>query len=155
MNVKHSWILRGLALGVLITFSAGCRYFYSCSRSHCHNPEKRAEYLAERIKKKLDLDEKQTKLLAQFKKEYAAKLGLLYEKKKQSRAKLIEEVSKAKPDASMIRSAMAQKDKARIDMREFKIEKFIKLHAILKPEQRKKLAALIKKKMEKRRCHKD
>ena len=144
-----------IVVGMLVLLGLGCRYFHTCGRG-CdrggYDPEKKAEYFSKRIKSKLDLDQKQANLVEQFKKEYLSKKRAFHKRHKEGHAGLVDELRKGKPDANVIRSIMSQKDKHRANMRKFLTESFIKLHAILRPEQQEKLADFIEKKMQKK-CH--
>ena len=160
MNVKHISVIgkligafMGVLIGALILLSLNCRYFYGCGRG-CHNPEKKAEYFSKRIKSKLDLDEKQAKLVDQFKKEYLTKKKAFHAEHAEDHGSFSKEIRKEKPDANVIRSIMGQKAKHRADMREFMLTRLMSLHSVLRPEQRGKLADFIEKKMQRKRCHK-
>lgn len=127
-----------IALAVLAggAVMAGCR--------HSRSMDDRADWLANRVSSKLDLDDKQEQVLDRIKGELVAK----YRSQKDERAKLATEAE------SMIRSA--QLDRAKVkdlqsrhqalhnEMETLFAEKIVEFHAVLKPDQRNKAADILR-----------
>ncbi len=125
--------LIGLAAGVLF---AGCR--------HHRSMEDRADWMANRVSSKLDLDDKQEQTLSRIKDELVSK----HKSQAAERARLATDAE------TLIRSA--QMDKAKVkelqtrhqalhgEMETLLAEKIIEFHAVLKPEQRNKAADILR-----------
>jgi len=110
----------------------------NCHRWHQKSPEKKAEFIAEKVISKLDLDENQSKVVERIKNEWIAK----HRELKLSGA-LKEEflllVQMEKLDEERLNKLSEKMDSRRKEMHQFTISKFKEFHAILNKEQKEKL----------------
>jgi periplasmic protein CpxP/Spy len=123
-----------------------------CGR-RCATPEKRAEWIVDKIESKLDLSKEQVTEVNKIKDEILAKRdefkGLhegLYET-------MLKEIRSDKIDANSINQLFTAKETKFKELRSFMIAEAAKFHAILTPEQREKLAKEMEK-HHKDRCNK-
>lgn len=118
----------------------------NCHRWHQKTPEKKAEFIAEKVISKLDLDESQSKVVERIKNEWIAK----HRELKLSGA-LKEEflllIQMEKLDEERLNKLSEKMDARRREMHQFTFNKFKEFHAILNKEQKEKLADHLQKMM--------
>ncbi|MDZ4726330.1 MAG: Spy/CpxP family protein refolding chaperone [Leptospira sp.] len=127
-----------------ILVSVAAFVFASNCRGH-HNFEKRMEWVSEKLTSKLDLDEAQQTKLQSIKTELVAKHKELKPKRDAWMTEVISQIRKDTVDVKSLEKVSAEQDVRHIEMRKFFQAKMIEFHAVLKPEQREKLAELVEK----------
>lgn len=118
--------------------------FVSNCRGH-HNFEKRMEWVAGKLTSKLDLDDAQKAKLESIKKDLVAKHKELKPKRDAWMTEVISQIRKDTVDVKSLDKLSTEQDARHIEMRKFFQTKMIEFHAVLKPEQREKLAELVEK----------
>lgn len=140
-----------MILGRMIMFIAGagliamslgaCRRH--CGYGHGQLKEKHLTYITKKLASKLDLDDAQKAKLETIKTELAAKLGSFKGVRKDVQLELVAQLKAEKFDDQKVNKLLENKEKEWVETRKFLTVKMAEFHALLKPEQRKKLAALI------------
>ncbi len=103
------------------------------------------EWVSEKLTSKLDLDEAQQTKLQSIKTELVAKHKELKPKRDAWMTEVISQIRKDTVDVKSLEKVSAEQDVRHIEMRKFFQAKMIEFHAVLKPEQREKLAELVEK----------
>lgn len=135
-------LIAGLVVGVL---ALGNCHRWHHKRGH-HLTPKKVEWIAGKIKSKLDLDESQkakldeitNEIIARFPKDPRAK-------RKEMAAYLADQVRQERIDAAAVKAKLAERKKEMESHFDFMVEKVLEFHAILKPEQKEKLAGYLDK----------
>ncbi len=118
-----------------IGFLPGCRQ---------KSPEKRAEWITNKIASKLELTEVQKKELNSFRDELLEKRKELHQSRMTIREELLNQLGNEKIDQEHMKEVI-RKEEARLDeTMSFFVERLAGFHASLTPEQRKKLIELVK-----------
>ncbi len=127
---------------LVISMVMACSRIYSCGGYKGHRI---GERFLTRIQKKLDLSEKQTKLVMQFKEEIRSKKKALYQKQKAMYSSFLAEWSKENPSRKVIQEYYSQKHQIHKKIQALAVEKLLILHATLDNAQKKKLAKIMAK----------
>jgi len=140
--VKHtSKLSKTILFSVLaltgIAFASNCKGHY--------NFEKRVEWVAGKLSSKLDLDDAQKAKLETLKSELIAKHKEMKPKRDAWMTEVISQIRKDAVDTKVLDKVGADQDLRHIEMRKFFQAKMIEFHAVLRPEQREKLAELVEK----------
>ena len=149
-----------MILGRVLMFVAGTGLIamsLGACRRHCggHGPisEKHLTYISKKLASKLDLDDAQKAKLESIKTEIAAKLGTFKSMRKDVQLELVNQLKSDKFDDQKVAKLFESKEKEWVETRKFLTAKMSEFHAMLKPEQRKKLAGLIEDRIN--ACNKD
>lgn len=126
-----------------IVAMAGLVFASNC-RGH-HSFEKRMEWVADKLTSKLDLDETQIAKLNAIKSEVVAKHKELKPKRDAWMTEVISQIRKDSVDVKTLDKLSNEQDSRHVEMRKLFQAKMIEFHAVLKPEQREKLANLVEK----------
>jgi Spy/CpxP family protein refolding chaperone len=140
MFVKPLIIGLVIILVIAIIFAmGGCRkkFAHGCFHS---SPEKKADWVVNKITKELDLNEQQESKLNDIKKEILAKKGEYKNDHRQIFDTVVTEVRKENIDQVKIKMVFEDKHKNMEEMIPFVISKLSEFHSVLTPEQREKLA---------------
>ena len=136
----------------LIAMSLGaCRRH--CGHGFGQLNEKHLTYMSKKLASKLDLDDAQKAKLETIKTELAAKLGGMKTMRKDVQLELVSQLKADKFDDQKVNKLFESKEKDWVETRKFMTAKMAEFHALLKPEQRKKLADLIEDRV--KACNKD
>lgn len=127
-----------LVAGVL-AFAVG----FACHKRKHKSPTERAEWLASRIEKKLELDETQKQKLTAIKDEFVAKHKAQADSMRDDLAFFSREIRKESLAKKELLQTIERRQKERQAFEAFVIDKVVEFHKILKPEQREKAAAMI------------
>ncbi len=130
-------ILFSIVAMIGFVFASNCRGHY--------NFEKRMEWVADKLTSKLDLDDSQKAKLESIKTELIAKHKELKPKRDAWMTEVISQIRKDTVDVKSLEKLSSEQDVRHIEMRKFFQTKMIEFHAVLKPEQREKLAELVEK----------
>lgn len=107
--------------------------------------EKRIEWVASKLNSKLDLDETQKTKLDRIKAELIAK----HKENRPSHGafskEMAEQIRLEKIDIKVLDKIGSDRDAKHAEMRKFFNVKLVEFHAVLRPEQRQKLADLVQK----------
>ncbi|MCE9499221.1 MAG: Spy/CpxP family protein refolding chaperone [Leptospira sp.] len=124
----------------------GVLFGFGCSR-HWHNApiEKKAEWIVKHLSKDLDLDEKQIQETNKIKDELLKKKEEIKGFRGKMFNELISQVKNEKIDQLKLKALTDEKTARDNEMHKVLIAKFTEFHAILKPEQRVKLAEKMEK----------
>jgi periplasmic protein CpxP/Spy len=126
----------------LIAMSLGaCRRH--CGHGFGQLKEKHLNYISKKLASKLDLDDAQKAKLETIKGELVAKLGSFKSMRKDVQQEFVNQLNADKFDDQKVNKLFETKEKEWAETRKFLTAKMSEFHAMLKPEQRKKLAALI------------
>jgi Spy/CpxP family protein refolding chaperone len=118
---------------------------------HWHkSPEDKANWVVKKISSELDLTDTQKAELEKMKKEYLQKrkdlnIGITQDQKNE----IVTQIKSAKIDEPKMDKMFEERAKSRQLLMQFLNKKFYEFHAILTPEQRKKLAERVEKLMKK------
>ncbi|WP_411821424.1 Spy/CpxP family protein refolding chaperone [Leptospira sp. 'Mane'] len=105
--------------------------------------EKRVEWVANKLTSKLDLDDAQKAKLESIKAELIAKHKVNRPKHDTWITEITSQIRNEKIDTKALDKLHADREAQHLEMRKFFQTKLIEFHAVLKPEQRTKLADLI------------
>ncbi|MCB1142397.1 MAG: Spy/CpxP family protein refolding chaperone [Leptospiraceae bacterium] len=124
---------------------------FAFSLFNCHSwkhksPEERAEYISKKVKSHLDLDESQIKVVDKIKAEWLAKHKEL-KFDPADKDEFLKLVKSEKLDEAKLDALDAKMTNRKTEMHKFFLVKFKEFHAILKPEQKEKLAKHMEKMM--------
>ncbi len=103
------------------------------------------EWVADKLTSKLDLDEAQIAKLNSIKSELVAKHKELKPKRDAWMTEVISQIRKDSVDVKSLDKLSSEQDSRHVEMRKLFQAKMIEFHAVLKPEQREKLADLVEK----------
>lgn len=140
-----------LLVSVLVltgTLSFNSQKLHACEGKKCYRHSekhltKKAEHFAKKLIKKLDLNKEQASLVHKFKREFIAKKKSFKKHNKDRHKKLIAEIRKEKMDVQFLNNAQIKKHNNHKEMAKFMIARLVKLHSVLTPAQREKLANFI------------
>jgi protein CpxP len=116
-----------------ILFATGCAH-------RCKTPEKRAEWIVDKIKNKLDLSKEQVTEVNKIKDEILAKRDEFKSLHEGVYETVLKEIRSDKIDVNGINQLLSAKEVKFKELRIFMISEAAKFHAVLTPEQREKLA---------------
>jgi Spy/CpxP family protein refolding chaperone len=137
MFIKPSiLIILAVLLLLIAIFMTRC----SSHRFHSQSPEKKAEWVVQKISNELDLDDNQKTKLDEIKSEVLAKHRNFSGVKSELWDEVYNQVHSEKIDEEKLNTLFAKKEAQFQDMRVFSVGKFAEFHAMLTPEQRDKLA---------------
>ncbi|MCE9599057.1 MAG: Spy/CpxP family protein refolding chaperone [Spirochaetia bacterium] len=116
--------------------------------ANCRHPgrslEKRAEWITEKIDSKLDLNSSQKQELDQIRNELVAKVKSNKPQMEQIATEFETLVRADSMDKSKLKDLQKRRDAIHAEMESLMLDKIVKFHAVLKPEQRAKAADSIK-----------
>jgi periplasmic protein CpxP/Spy len=118
-----------------ILFAAGCGH-----RSSCRTPEKKAEWIVNKMKNKLDLSGEQVTEVNKIKDEILARQNDFKALHEGFYENMLKETRRDKFDVNAVNQLFAEKEIKFKELRSFMISETAKFHAILTPEQREKIA---------------
>ncbi len=125
---------------ILVTFSM---IAIGCGNRHCfhRSPEKKAQWVVNRIAGKLDMTDSQEKKLEKIKDEVLAKMEKHKTEHQSMHDEALQLVKKEKLTKADLEKLFAQREQRyRELLKPFIIEKMLDFHAILTPEQKNQLA---------------
>lgn len=137
MKKKNLLITSVLTLAVVTLVTAGC------GRFHYNSPEKRADYIVDRISSELDLTDEQKNELNKIKLEVLVKMNKARENRGENLAEVQDLIKSDQLAKSDVEKAISRHEAKRNEMKPFLIEKIVEFHALLTPEQRIKVAEKI------------
>ncbi|TGN19682.1 Spy/CpxP family protein refolding chaperone [Leptospira idonii] len=130
---------------VLILFVAVMGFVFASNCRGHKSFEKRVEWVAGKLTSKLDLDDAQKAKLESIKAELIAKHKEVRPKHDGWITEVTAQIKNDKIDTKALDKMSAERDSHHTEMRKFFQQKLVEFHAVLKPEQRTKLAELIEK----------
>lgn len=148
-NKSGRTIRRGAVFGLMVfigLFTLDCRNWKKMSI------EDKANHIAKKITKELDLNDTQKTALEKLKTEAVAKIKANKGYHEEITAQLIVLVKSEKMDKSKLKELRKKRTSMMTEMEDFMIEKVAEFHATLTPEQKVKAAEHIEK-MSKRMHH--
>jgi Spy/CpxP family protein refolding chaperone len=132
----------------VLVVAAGALLMAGCRHHHCGwggTPEQKADKVAGRLARELDLTEAQKSRLDAIKNDILARKADFTALKDGFHAEALAQVRAGSVDVDKLNADLAgREDKAR-ELRAFLVAKFAEFHAILEPAQREKLAARMEK----------
>ena len=129
-----------IIIGVVATIVAVLSFITAGCVRHCSSPEKKAQWAANRIKKKLKLNDEQAKTVDKIKEEILAKKADFESLKEGLHKDFLEQIKSDSFDETKINQVLESKERKFKELRLFLVDKAGEFHAILTPEQREKLA---------------
>ena len=124
---------------LLVTFSIiaiGCGHNHCCHRS----PEKKAQWVVNRIAGKLDMTDSQEKKLEKIKDQVLAKMNDYKTEHQVMHDEALQLVKKDTLTRADLEKLFTQREQRYRELEPFIIEKMMEFHAILTPEQKNQLA---------------
>jgi protein CpxP len=142
-NILLGTAMAGLVLagGALLT---GCGHHGPCGWGH-QSPEKKAQWMVNRISQELDLTEAQKTKLNSIKDELLKKKAEFKADHRSLAAELKAQILSDKLDQDKINQLFVSRQAKHEEMRKFFIVQFAEFHAMLTPQQRAKLAEKLEK----------
>lgn len=124
---------------ILVTFSM---IAIGCGHRHCFNrsPEKKAQWVVNRIAGKLDMTDSQEKKLEKIKEEVLAKMEKYKTEHQSMHDEALQLVKKEKLTEADLEKLFAQREQRYRELKPFIIEKMVEFHTMLTPEQKNQLA---------------
>jgi len=141
-------ILLSVVLGVVTIASiSGIFFLTGCGgrRGWGVSPEKRADWIATRISKELDLNDTQKNTLNSIKSEILARKLDFRSMNAGAVQAILPQLKSDTLDQAKINSAFQDREAKAKETREFLVAKFAEFHRILTPEQKAKLAEKVEK----------
>jgi len=139
MKKKALTIVAFIAMAGILVALTGCR---GCGPHH-GSPEKKAEFMINRLKSELDLSKQQVELLNDIHKDIRSKMEENRPQREQHFELLKEQILADRLDTEEIKRYMdAQQNKHR-EMRDYIIQQIKRFHDTLTPEQKQKLVSLL------------
>lgn len=133
---------------VALVVAAGAFLMAGCHRPHCGwggTPEEKADKVAGRLAKHLDLDEAQKSRLDAIKNDLLARKGDFQALKEGFHAEALSQIRSGSVDVDKLNADLSDREAKARELRAFLVAKFAEFHAILEPAQREKLAARLEK----------
>src|SRR5208337_410898 len=132
-------VIAALATAGVIFGVNALRYQYK-KRYIWGEPEKRAEYIVNKLTRKLDLTKDQQEKVNKIKDEILARTKNIRNDRAALREELTSLIKSEKLTKDMVDKFIDKRKSKMDEIRPFFVEKFIEFHNILTPEQRAKLA---------------
>lgn len=124
---------------------AGCRGHHYCSTK---TPEEKADKVAGRLARELDLNEAQRAKLDGIKNDLLARKGDFGALKAGFHGEVLKQMRAGSVDVNQVNQDMEQREAKAKELRALLVAKFAEFHAILEPAQREKLASRMEKHMQ-------
>jgi periplasmic protein CpxP/Spy len=132
-------IIAAVATAGIIFGINALRYQYK-KRYVWGEPEKRAEYIVNKLTKKLDLTKDQQEKVNKIKDEILARTKAIRNDRTVLREELASLIKSERLTKDMVNKFIDKRKSKMDEIRPFLVEKFIEFHNILTPEQRAKLS---------------
>lgn len=116
---------------------------FACHKRKHKSPSERAEWLVQRIEKKLSLDESQSKKLNEIKDELLAKHKSQAARMQDDLKTFAQKIRAESISKNEISPIVDARRKQREAFESFLLDKVLEFHKILKPEQREKAAVMV------------
>lgn len=132
----------------VLAVAAGAFLMAGCRHGHCGfgaTPEEKADKVAGRLAKELDLSESQKSRLHALKDDVLARKGDFKALKDGFHAEALAQIRAGSVDVDRLNADLSDREAKAKELRAFLVGKFAEFHAILEPEQREKLAARLEK----------
>lgn len=124
----------GLVVGV-----AGSAIGGKCAFNAFMNPERRINWITERVTRELNLNDSQKTALSGIKTDVLARLREMKSFHERVPGEIIDQIGSEKVDEAQMNRFFDEETGHIVDTRKFLIRKFAEFHATLTPEQRAKL----------------
>lgn len=134
----------------VLAVTAGALLLAGCHRRHCGwhaSPEEKADKVAGRIARALDLNADQKARLDAIKADILSRKADFRSLKEGFHEEALAQVRAGSVDAEALNRSLEGREAKARELRAFLVAKFAEFHAILDPAQREKLAARIEKHM--------
>ena len=139
MKKKALFITALVAIAGIVVVLAGCRG----PKHHFSSPEKRVEFMINRLKTKLDLSQQQVDLLHEIGEDFHKKMEENRSQREEHHQLLKDQILADSLDTDQIKRHMdAQQEKHRA-MRDYMLEQMKRFHDTLSAEQKQKLVSLL------------
>ena len=128
----------------VLAITAGAVFLSGCHRGHCSrnsSPEDKADHIAKKIAKELDLTEAQKTQLDKIKADILARKGEFTAVHDGLKETLLGQIRSASVDQSLLNRSLEDREAKIRDLRGFMVAEFAEFHAMLDSAQREKLAA--------------
>ena len=143
LNNKLLSLFLLVVIAMLALVNAGC----------ARTPEQRAQHLVKHISDELKLDENQQKQLERIKDEFMTKRSEMGKMREEIFEEMLSLMKDAQVDQKSTDSVVEKNQNRTNELIQFFFSKFAEFHAILTPEQREKVIALMEKhKQKKDKC---
>lgn len=132
----------------VLAVTAGALLFAGCRGHHCGwkaSPEEKAERVAGRLAKELDLNDTQKAKLDGIKNDLLARKGDFSALKEGFHGEVLKQMRAGAVDANQLNLDLEQREAKAKELRALLVAKFAEFHAILGPAQREKLASRVEK----------
>lgn len=134
----------------VLAVAAGALLLGACDHRHCGwraSPEEKADKVAGRIARALDLDDAQKAKLDAIKADILARKADFHALRDGFHEDLLAQIRAGSVDTAALNAGLAGREAKAREIRAFLVGKFAEFHAVLEPAQREKLAARIGKHM--------
>ena len=138
-------IVVSVLVGAGIVFGVGALRHHGWKHGFCHSPEKRIEFVFDRLTKKLDLTREQAEKVNKIKAEVIERTKTLREERKSHRGEMAALIKGDTLTEEMVNKFIDKRKAAMEELRPFFVKKIVELHGILTPQQRIKLAEKLEK----------
>ncbi len=130
-----------------VAFGAGALLFSGCHRNCGRegDPQKQADKIVDRMKRKLDLNSEQEAKIRVLAHEVADSLATLRGLHQGLHAEILKQLRSPAVDTAALGHDVSDREARFHALRPFLVRKFSELHALLTPQQREKLAAFLEK----------
>ena len=132
----------------LLVVAAGTFLMAGCRHPHCgfgKTPEEKADKVAGRLAKELDLDESQKSRLDAIKNDILSRKDDFKALKDGFHAEALAQIRAGSVDVDRLNADLSGREAKAQELRAFLVGKFAEFHAVLEPAQREKLAARLEK----------
>jgi Spy/CpxP family protein refolding chaperone len=135
---KLAIILTTVLIGGGLLLSGGCRHGH-------YNKDSHIEFVIDYLDEVLDLDPTQQALLAEIKKELAAKHIALLDSREKMHPLIKQQLTADRIDTTVVKEAIGEHRRQLDQIIDLAVDRFAEFHASLTPEQRQKLIAKLEK----------
>lgn len=128
----------------VLAITAGALFLSGCHHGHCGwkaSPEKKADHIAKKIAKELNLTAGQKTKLDKIKADILARKGEFTAVHAGLKDMLMGQIRSASVDTAMINQGLEDREAKIKELRGFMVAEFAEFHAMLDPAQREKLAS--------------
>jgi Spy/CpxP family protein refolding chaperone len=128
----------------VLAITAGAIFLSGCHRRHCGwnaSPEDKANHIAKKISKELDLTAEQKTKLDKIKADVLARKGEFTAVHAGLKEILLGQIRSASVDQAKLNQGLEDREAKLKELRGFMVAEFAEFHAMLDPAQREKLAA--------------
>lgn len=138
-------ILVSVLVGAGLVCGIGAIRHHGWRPGICHSPEKRIEFVFDRLTKKLDLTKEQAEKVNKIKAEVIERAKTIRAERKSLHGEITALIKGDSLTPDMVNKFIDKRKAKMEELRPFFVDKIVELHGILTPQQRIKLAEKLEK----------